>query len=142
LTRGIDAERSLVNTLWKNGFAVMRAPSSGSATKRPLPDIIAGSKKRSLQFVIEVKTTHLETLYVESDSIHQLLEFSQTFGCEAYLAIRFKSSSRNWIFIRPSQLQITRGKNYKITLKEALATGFDLKTLIGEGKQMRLRLEN
>jgi len=120
----------------------MRAPSSGSATKRPLPDIIAGSKKRCLQFVIEVKTTHLETLYVESDSIQQLLEFSQTFGCEAYLAIRFKGSSKSWIFIRPNRLQITKGKNYKITLKEALASGFDLKTLIGEGKQMRLGLEN
>jgi len=142
LTRGIDAERSLVNILWKNGFAVMRAPSSGSATKRPLPDIIAGSKKRGLQFVLEVKTTRLETLYVDYDSIHQLLEFSQTFGCEPYLAIRFRGLTRNWIFSRPSQLQITKGKNYKITLKEALATGFDLKTLIGEGKQMRLGLES
>jgi Holliday junction resolvase len=142
LTRGIDAERSLVNILWKNGFAVMRAPSSGSATKRPLPDIIAGSKQRGLQFVIEVKTTRLKTLYVEYDSIHQLLEFGQTFGCEPYLAIRFRRLSKNWIFIRPSQLQITKGKNYKITLKEALATGIDLKTLVGEGKQMRLGLEN
>ncbi len=142
MTRGIDAERSLVNILWKNGFAVMRAPSSGSATKRPLPDIIAGSKKRGLQFVIEVKTTRLETLYVNYDSIHQLLEFSQTFGCEPYLAIRFRGLSRNWIFIRPSQLQITKGKNYKITLMEAMATGIDLKTFIGDGKQMRLGLEN
>jgi len=56
--------------------------------------------------------------------------------------MRFRGLSRNWIFIRPSQLQITKGKNYKITLMEALAKGFDLKTLIGEGEQMRLGLES
>lgn len=139
LTRGIDAERNLVNILWKKGFAVMRAPASGSATKRPLPDMIAGSKKRSLQLVIEVKTTKSETLYIENDSVHQLVEFAQTFGCEPFIAIKFKGHGKSWLFLRPTQLKTTRGQNYKITLKDALATGIDLKTLIGEGKQTRLQ---
>ncbi len=137
MTRGINAERDLVNILWKKGFAVMRAPASGSATKRPLPDIIAGSKKRGLQFVIEVKTTHLRNLYVEYDCIHQLLEFAETFGCEPYLATKFRGQTRDWIFIKPNQLQSTKGMNFKITFEKASAVGIDLKTLIGEGRQAR-----
>jgi len=138
LTRGIDEERSLVNTLWRRGFAVVRAPASGSATKRPLPDIIAGSRQRGLHFAIEVKATRAETLYVDNDSIHQLVEFAQTFGCEPFLAIRFKGRGKSWLFLKPGQLTPTKGQNYRITLEEALAKAIDLKTLIGEGRQMRL----
>lgn len=127
-----------MNTLWRRGFAVIRAPASGSATKRPLPDIVAGSKQRSLQFAFEVKATRAETLYVDKESIDQLVEFAQTFGCEPFLAVRFKGRRRGWLFLRPSQLESTRGQNYKATLKDALATSIDLKTLIGEGRQMRL----
>jgi len=127
-----------VNTLWRRGFAVVRVPASGSATKRPLPDMVAGSKQRGLQFAIEVKTTRAETLYVDKDSIHQLVEFAQTFGCEPFVAVRFKGRGRSWLFLKPSQLTPTKGQNYRITLKDALATAIDLKTLIGEGIQVRL----
>jgi len=116
----------------------MRAPASGSATKRPLPDIVAGSGKRGLQFAIEVKTTKAETLYVDKDSIRQLVEFAHTFGCEPVLAIKFKGRGRSWLLIKPSQLTSPRGQNYRITLKDALATAIDLKTLVGEGRQTRL----
>jgi len=139
MTRGIDEERSLVNLLWRRGFAVVRTPASGSATKRPLPDMIAGSKQRGRYFAIEVKTTKAETLYVEGESIHQLVEFAETFGCEPFLAVKFKGRGKSWFFLRPSQLQSTRGENYRVTLKDALATAIDLKTLIGEGRQMRLK---
>ena len=138
LPKGIDAERNLVKLLWQKGFAVMRAPASGSASKRPLPDLIAGSRKRCLQLVIEVKTTRSKTLYIENESVSQLVEFAQTFGCEAFLAIKFKGRERGWSFLKPEQLQVTKGQNYKITLKDALTTAIDLKTLIGEGKQTRL----
>ncbi len=116
----------------------MRAPASGSATKRPLPDMVAGSRQRGLWFAIEVKTTRAETLYVDNESIHQLVEFAQTFGCEPFLAVKFKGRGRSWLFLKPSQLTPTRGQNYRTTLKEALATGIDLKTLAGEGRQTRL----
>ena len=40
---GSKEERDLVNMLWDVGFAAMRAPASGGATKRPLPDVLAGN---------------------------------------------------------------------------------------------------
>jgi Holliday junction resolvase len=137
LPQGIDEERSLVNILWRKGFAVMRAPASGSATKRPLPDIIAGSKKRGLQFAIEVKTTRSNTLYIENDSLCQLVEFAQTFGCDPFLAVKFRGQRTSWLFLKPGQLQLTKGRNYKVTLRNALINAIDLKTLLGEGIQTR-----
>ena len=40
--KGDRRERELVNRLDEAGFAVMRAPASGSATHRDLPDVLAG----------------------------------------------------------------------------------------------------
>jgi Holliday junction resolvase len=136
--RGIQAERNLVRQLWKKGFAVMRAPSSGSSTKMDRPDIIAGNKIKGLQFAIEVKTTVKECLYIKEKSIKQLVEFSQRFGCQSILAIKFKGRRRNWIFIKPDQLSFTPSLNYKITFRNALRLGIDFKTLIKEGKQTKI----
>ena len=138
MTRGIQDERSLVRLLWKKGFAVVRAPASGASTKMARPDIIAGSRVKGLQFAIEVKTTRRETLYIARESVDQLTEFSQRFGCQPILALKFKGRGRSWLFVKPEQLSITPSLNYKITLRDALRIGIDFKTLIKEGKQTRL----
>ena len=53
--KGSAEERDLVHKLWERDFAAMRAPASGGATKKPLPDVVAGNGK--LYLAIEVKTT-------------------------------------------------------------------------------------
>jgi len=140
MSRGIQDERSLARLLWKRGFAVMRAPASGASTKMPRPDLVVGRRDRGLQFAIEVKTTRKNVLYIRGASIAQLLEFSQIFGCQPIVAIKFKGQRQPWLFIRPYQLLATPGLNYKISLKDALQKGMDFKTLIGEGEQTRLRV--
>ena len=139
MPRGIDDERSLVNLLYAKGFAVMRAPASGSATKMPRPDILAGKKVKELQYAIEAKTTHERILYTEKESIRQLLLFAETFGCRPLLAVKFKGRRRSWLFLHPSQLAQTKGENYRLTYDDALAKGMDLKTIAGEGQQSRLK---
>jgi Holliday junction resolvase len=138
LTRGIYEERGLVNILWKRGFAVVRVPASGSATKRPLPDMVAGSRKRGLHLAIEAKAIGAETIYVDKKCVDQLVEFAETFGCEPFLAVKFKGRARNWIFLRPEQLRSTKGKSLRVCLKDAVIEGIDIRTLVGEGKQTRL----
>ena len=133
MTKGIHDERSLVNRLWKSGFAVIRSPASGSSTKMPRPDIIAGNSLKDVQYAIEVKTTHQKTLYIPNESISQLVEFAQLFGCQPIVALRFKSNVKSWIFIQPEQLVQTPTLNYKITMHEAKRRGIDFKTLIREG---------
>ena len=138
MTRGIQDERDLVQLLWKRGFAVMRAPASGAATRMPRPDIVAGNSEREVQFAIEVKTTHDDKLYIARESIVQLMDFAQRFGCQPIVAIKFKGGGKPWLFLKPQQLAITPAVNFKITLTEALREGMDFKTLIREGKQMKL----
>ncbi len=139
MPRGIDDERELVNLLYAKGFAVMRSPASGSATKMPRPDILAGKRTVGFQYAIEAKTTHENTLYAEKESIDQLLLFADTFGCRPLLAVKFKGQKRSWLFLNPSQLAQTKGENYRVTYEDALAKGMDLKTIAGEGRQSRLQ---
>ena len=138
MTRGAQDERDLVNLLWKRGFAVIRAPASGASTRMPRPDIVAGNSEREVQFAIEVKTTHSEILYITNESLSQLVVFSQRFGCQPIVAIRFKGRGRSWLFVEPQQLAVTPGLNFKITLAEALQKGMDFKTFTREGKQTKL----
>jgi Holliday junction resolvase len=138
--RGVQDERELVRLLWKRGFAVIRAPASGASTRMPRPDIVAGNSMRKVQFAIEVKTTHSEYLFVTHESISQLIDFAQGFGCKPIVAIKFKGRGRSWLFVEPQQLVITPGLNFKITLVEALKKGIDFKTLIKEGKQIKFPL--
>lgn len=128
--RGIGDERELVNKLWRYGFAVMRAPASGSATKMMRPDIIAGNAQLSLQFAIEVKTTRNKVIYITKESVDQLVEFAKCFGCEPILAIKFKGFRKgSWIFVSPRKLEITGAGNYKISQRDALRVGVDLESL-------------
>ena len=53
--KGDRRERELVNRLDEAGFAVMRAPASGSATDRELPDVLAGDG--GTFYAIEAKST-------------------------------------------------------------------------------------
>jgi Holliday junction resolvase len=135
---GIKEERDLANKLHQYGFAVIRSPASGGATKMPRPDIIAGSKKRRKWFAFEVKTTRLKSIHISKDSFHQLIYFSEIFGCYAVFALKFKQQNKFWLFIKPVDLIPSKKGNYNISLKEALLKGMDFSELIGEGQQTKL----
>ena len=127
--RGAQEERELAKMLMEDGFATMRAPASGSKATYPLPDLVAGNSSTDLHYAFQVKTTKRRRIYIPKESIDQLVEFSQRFGCQPIVALKFKRTRRPWVFLRPNQLKSTPSRNYKITLKEALQRGKDLKTL-------------
>jgi Holliday junction resolvase len=118
--RGVDYERLLARRLSKLGFAVVRAPSSGSGTKIDRPDIIAGYK--GLIVAIEVKTTSKKTIYIKKESINQLVRFSETFGAIPYIAVKFKRSDKDWLLIHPKYFK-EHEKTYTISMDEAIKTG-------------------
>ena len=84
---GSVEERDLVNKLWEAGFAAMRAPASGGATKRPLPDVLAGNSK--LYLAIEAKSTKQDHIYIDNEKITNLIEFSEIFGAKPYVGAKF-----------------------------------------------------
>jgi len=136
--KGAQEERELAKMLMEDGFATMRSPASGSKASYPLPDLVAGSSYRGLYYAFQVKSTKRSRVYIPRESIDQLVEFSQRFGCQPIVALKFKRTRRPWIFLRPNQLKTTPYRNYKTTIKECLKSGMDFKTLIGDGEQKKL----
>ena len=125
--KGDRMERELVNKLDEAGFAVMRAPASGSATERELPDVLAGNG--DVFYAIEAKSSSGRPIYLDGEEIEALLYFSQNFGSKARVAVRF--DREDWYFFHPADLHTTDGGNYRVKKETALADGTDFAEFIG-----------
>ncbi len=132
--KGARLERELVNILWKSGFAAIRAPSSGSASKNPLPDIIAGNGKRYL--AIEVKSRKKLPFYIQGEEIKSLKNFCGIFGAEPYIGLRI--DYQEWRFIHVTNLKKTEKENYRIDEDVVFGKGIDIHELTGVSRQVKL----
>jgi len=130
---GSRVERELIKMLWNADCAAMRAPASGGATKKPLPDIIAGNGK--VYLAIEVKTTSADHIYINSRKIVKLKEFSEIFGAKPYLSVKFRN--KKWYFIHVDDLIKTSGENYKVDMDLAFSKGLEFDELIKKDKQVK-----
>lgn len=131
--KGSKEERDLVKMLWDSDFAAMRAPASGGATKKPLPDVLAGNGK--IYLAIEVKSTSRDKIYIDSRKIKGLCEFSDIFGAKPYIGIKFRY--KKWLFLSPEDLEVTRNDNYRLDMDLAFKKGLELDELIGKDKQIK-----
>ncbi|MFD1633548.1 Holliday junction resolvase Hjc [Haloplanus ruber] len=132
--KGDRRERELVNELDAAGFAVMRAPASGSATERDLPDVLAGDGDRF--FAIEAKSSAGDPIYLSGEEVESLIYFARNFGANARIAVRF--DREDWYFFHPDDCYVTDGGNYRVKKETALADGEDLSALAGHSTQVRL----
>lgn len=132
--KGDRRERELVNLLDEAGFAVMRAPASGSATSRELPDVLAGNGE--IFYAIEVKASAGDPIYLSGDEVEALIYFSQNFGAKSRIAVRF--DREDWYFFHPGSLHVTAGGNYRVKKETALAEGIDFDEFVGRSSQQRL----
>ena len=131
--KGSAEERDLVHKLWERNFAAMRAPASGGATKRPLPDVLAGNGK--IYLAIEVKTTTKDKVYIDATQIDDLCNFSKIFGATPYIGVRFKYTK--WLFLKPENTPRTRNGNYKVEKNQALEKGLEIDEIAGIDKQVK-----
>lgn len=117
--KGDRMERELVNLLDENGFAVMRAPASGSSTDRELPDVLAGDGEQF--YAIEAKSSSGRPIYIDEREIEALLFFSRNFGAKPRVGVRF--DREDWYLWEPEAMYTTDGGNYRAkkekTLKQA-----------------------
>lgn len=116
--KGNRRERELVNRLDDAGFAVMRAPASGSATERELPDVLAGNGE--VFYAIEAKSSSGRPIYLTGEEVEALVYFSQNFGAKPRIAARF--DREDWYFFHPDDLHKTP-KNYRVKKEMALEEG-------------------
>ena len=127
MVKGVREERELVNLLDRLGFAVLRAPASGSKTRLDRPDILAGRK--GLIIALEVKSTSKRVLYVHGESVAQLKRFSERFGAKPFLAVKFKYTRKGWLLLDAEEIEL-RGKSFRLSLEEALRKGLTPEALI------------
>jgi Holliday junction resolvase len=132
--KGDRRERELVNQLDEAGFAVMRAPASGSATDRDLPDVLAGDDGRF--YAIEAKSSSGDPIYLSGEEVEALIYFAQNFGAKARIAVRF--DREDWYFFHPGDLYTTDGGNYRVKKETALAEGTDFDELVGHSERTTL----
>ena len=132
--KGDRRERELVNRLDGAGFAVMRAPASGSATDRELPDVLAGDGDTF--YAIEAKSSSGRPIYLSGEEVEALIYFAQNFGAKARVAVRFDREA--WYFFHPGDLHTTDGGNYRVKKETALAEGEGFESFVGGPAQARL----
>jgi len=131
--KGDRRERELVNALDEAGFAVMRAPASGSATDRELPDVLAGDG--DVFYAIEAKSSSGDPIYLDNEEVYALVSvFAANFGATPRIAVRF--DREDWYFFHPDDVHQTDGGNYRVkadridapeaeTIDDLLARGGD-----------------
>ncbi|WP_338740080.1 Holliday junction resolvase Hjc [Haloplanus salilacus] len=132
--KGDRRERELVNELDAAGFAVMRAPASGSATDRDLPDVLAGNGDTF--YAIEAKSSAGDPIYLTGEEVESLIYFARNFGANARIAVRF--DREDWYFFHPGDCYTTDGGNYRVKKETALAEGTDFDELVGHSTQASL----
>ena len=132
--KGDRRERELVNLLDEAGFAVMRAPASGSATTRELPDVLAGDGDEF--YAIEAKSSAGDPIYLDGEEVYALVYFSRNFGAKPRVGARF--DHENWYFFHPDDLYQTDGGNYRVKKETALAEGTDFEELTGHSQKVTL----
>ena len=134
--KGDRRERELVNELDAAGYAVMRAPASGSATERELPDVLAGDGEDF--YAIEAKSSAGDPIYLDGAEIEALLFFARNFGAKPRIGVRF--DREDWYFFHPGNeaVHVTDGGNYRVKQETALESGTDFDELVGHSEKVTL----
>ncbi|WP_458208437.1 Holliday junction resolvase Hjc [Haladaptatus sp. NG-SE-30] len=130
-TKGDRRERELVNRLDEAGFAVMRAPASGGATQRELPDVLAGNG--NVFYAIEAKSSSGDPIYLSGEEVEALVYFSQNFGAKPKIGVRF--DREDWYFFHPADVHQTDGGNYRVKKETALEEGDSMDDLWIDGTE-------
>lgn len=135
--KGSQRERELVILFDTNGFAVMRAPASGGATDRELPDVLAGNGNTF--YAVEAKSSGGDPIYIKEQEVEELTYFAENFGAKPLLGARFDSEYGDpsygnddvagWYFFDPKDVYRTDSGNYRIKKETALEDGIPFEEL-------------
>lgn len=122
--KGTKGERDLVRFFNEIGWSSIRSAGSGSS-RYPSPDIIAGNAMRRV--AIECKVTKDNKKYFQNSEIEQLRTFSQMFGAESWVAIKFPNDP--WYFLMLEDLQ-NSGGSWVVSLELAKRRGLTKEELV------------
>lgn len=106
--KGDRSERTFVNMLYVMGYAVMRAPSSGSATDHELPDMVASRfipdetddpwSGEAFVLVAEHKRSADDRIYLGKGEVEALRWFAYMFGGVPIVVCRWDQDTTHYAF--------------------------------------------
>ena len=126
--KGTKGERELVKFFNENEWSCIRIAGSGSS-RYPSPDILAGNAIRRL--AIECKVTKDKKKYIPKNEIKQLECFSQKFGAESWVGLKFPGEK--WYFLMVEDMKDT-GISLFASLELAKLRGLTANELININK--------
>jgi len=121
--KGANAERELLKLFVDQGWMAIRVAGSGILPE-PSCDLLAG--KLNKKYAIECKTCKDKKRYFSQEQISNFLKFSEIFGLEPLIAIRF--NREGWFFMKLENIEKT-DKALAVSLENAKKHGkrfFDL----------------
>jgi len=127
--KGANAERELYQMFIDNCFRAVRVAGSGMMDNTSC-DLIAGKKGK--KFCIECKATKSKNKYITKEQINDFLVFSEIFGLEPVIGIKF--NRKGWFFLNPRELEDT-GKFWGLNLKTAQEKGKRFSQMFGEERK-------
>ena len=125
--KGSRVERELFHKLWEQGFSTVRSAGSGSTTK-PAPDLIASNGSRIL--AIECKAVKGNNKYFPPEELEQLKLFSDQFGAEAWIAVKF--DNKGWWFIESKDISKSKGENFSVSLSSMKEIGLEFEDFLAK----------
>ncbi|QGA54672.1 endonuclease [Sulfolobus sp. E5-1-F] len=122
--KGSAIERNIVSKLRDKGFAVVRAPASGSKRKDSIPDIIA--LKNGVIILIEMKSSKDKEgkIYVRREQAEGIMDFARKSGGTLFLGVKKPGVLK---FIPFNKLRRTETGNY---VADSEVEGLDLEDLV------------
>ncbi len=134
--KGIRAERELMDLFWKGGLATLRVAGSGS-TSHPSTDLVAAANGKI--FVIEVKTTSKDYVYIRKEEVNSLNKLSAMMGAESWIAIKFSKERGKFFMVKLEDARITNAGAI-VDLETAKSRGIDARmfTSLATGRQKKL----
>lgn len=110
---GSNEERRLIRWVDQLGYQPMRAPASGAATDRELPDVLFGKEEGEFFWVGELKTDANGYGYVTVREVEELKTFAKAFNAEPRLILR-PGGDRVFYFIHPDECDRTDSGKYSL----------------------------
>jgi Holliday junction resolvase len=115
--KGFEHERELARRLFKEGFAVLRAPASGAKVFRLIyPDVVAIWKGRVLVFEVKAYSS-LRVVYIDASRYERLMAFAERAGGGAFLAFKLIGTGE-WRLVPFSKLEKTKSGVYRCGIRQ------------------------
>ena len=124
-SKGSNAERELYQMFVNNHYRAVRVAGSGVMENADC-DLIAG--KPGKKYAIECKSSKKPVKYITKEQIESFVIFSEIFGLEPVIALRF--NREGWFFLKIDDLKQTE-KSFMADIGLSKDKGISFERLIG-----------